>query len=138
MIVGSPIYEEGRDSGYLARHENGHPYVYSGFQEDAGLIDYANPAAVAWVRDKFRALFAQGVAAIKADIGEGALPDAVYEGIPSASMHNLYPWSTTRPSSRPPRVSTGPDRSVFVAPQRALEPRNDRCLVWPLKKSSGI
>ncbi len=115
MIVGSPMYEEGRDGGYLARRENGHPYVYSGFQEDAGFIDYSNPAAVAWVQDKFRALFAQGVAAIKADFGEGAPPDAVYEGVPSASMHNLYPLLYNKAVFEATEDFHGPGQGVIWA-----------------------
>jgi alpha-D-xyloside xylohydrolase len=91
MLVGSALYNEARDGGYLAKRSNGHAYTYPGFMADAGFIDYSNPAAVAWIQDKFRALFRQGAACIKADFGEGAPPDAVYHGVPRESMHNLYP-----------------------------------------------
>lgn len=91
MVVGSPMYEEGRERGYLAKRANGHTYVFSGFEEDAGFIDYSNPEAVEWVKGKFKDLFALGVAAIKADFGEGAPPDAAYDSVPGESMHNLFP-----------------------------------------------
>jgi len=91
MVVGSEMFDEGREKGYLAKRTNGRVYLYPGFEDDAGFIDYSNPEAVEWVQGKFRDLFALGVAAIKADFGEGAPPDAVYHGVPSESMHNLYP-----------------------------------------------
>jgi len=90
LIVGTQMFQEGRERGYLARRSNGHPYLFPGFAGDAGFIDYSNPAAVAWVQEKFRALFEQGVAAIKVDFGEGAAPVAHYAGAPGAAMHNLY------------------------------------------------
>lgn len=89
--VHTDVYREARARGYLVRRRNGHPYTFSGFEADAGLIDYANPEAVAWIQAKFRALFDLGVAVIKADFGEGAPPDAIYRGVASAAMHNLYP-----------------------------------------------
>ena len=91
LTVGSELFEEGRQFGYLAQRPDGQPKAYSGFKGDAGLIDYSNPQAVAWMRDKIQALFRLGVAAIKTDFGEGALRDARYFGVDSAAMHNLYP-----------------------------------------------
>ena len=91
MVVGSEMYEEGRDKGYLARRLNGEVYTFPGFEADAGFIDYSNPEAVAWVQDKIQQLFEQGVSVIKADFGEGAPPDVVYHSVPGESMHNLYP-----------------------------------------------
>ena len=91
MIVGTPMFIEGLEHGYLAQRPNGQTYLYPGFMADAGLIDYSNPAAIAWVKEKFRKLFELGVAVIKVDFGEGAPPDAVYHGVAGESMHNLYP-----------------------------------------------
>ena len=91
MVVGSSMFNEGREKGYLAKRANGQTYVYPGFEDDAGLIDYSNPEAVLWVQEKIRALFKLGVAAIKTDFGEGAPPDATYSDVASESMHNLYP-----------------------------------------------
>lgn len=90
--VDSPAFAEGLAHGYFARRTSGHVYLQpGGYGEDAALVDYSNPEAVAWYQDKLRSLFALGIAAIKVDYGEGAPPDAVYAGVPSAAMHNRYP-----------------------------------------------
>jgi alpha-D-xyloside xylohydrolase len=91
MIVNTPMFTEGIQTGYLAKRRNGHPYIFPGFMADAGFIDYSNPEAVAWVQEKIRQLFELGIAVIKVDFGEGAPPDAVYYGVDSDTMHNLYP-----------------------------------------------
>jgi alpha-D-xyloside xylohydrolase len=91
MVVDSEMFAEGREGGYLAKRENGAAYLETGYNEDAGFIDYSNPEAVEWVKGKFRDLFGMGVAAIKTDFGEGAPPDAFYHGVPGEAMHNLYP-----------------------------------------------
>jgi len=91
VTITSPMFAEASDNGYLVKRANGQPYLMSGFAPEAGYIDYSNPAAVAWIQEKFRALFRLGVAAIKVDFGEGAQPDAVYHGMSGAEAHNLYP-----------------------------------------------
>jgi alpha-D-xyloside xylohydrolase len=91
IVITSSMFNEAREGGYLATRLNGQPYLYSGFVPDAGFIDYSNPAAVEWIKGKFRKLFDLGVAAIKVDFGEGAPPDAQYHAAASEAMHNLYP-----------------------------------------------
>ena len=91
MVLTSSMYKEGAANGYLVKKKNGQPYHFTGFAPDAGLIDYSNRETVEWVKEKFRNLFRQGVAAIKTDFGEGAPPDGIYSSVPGESMHNLYP-----------------------------------------------
>lgn len=91
IVISSPMFHEGSEKGYLVKRPNGKTYTFPGFLEDAGLIDYSNPEAISWLKEKFFCLFRSGVSVIKADFGEGAPPDAVYYGYPSESMHNLYP-----------------------------------------------
>jgi alpha-D-xyloside xylohydrolase len=91
LIVNTSMFTEGVEAGYLAKRRNGHPYIFPGFMADAGFIDYSNPQAVAWVQEKIQRLFELGIAVIKVDFGEGAPPDAVYHGVASEAMHNLYP-----------------------------------------------
>jgi alpha-D-xyloside xylohydrolase len=90
-IVTTSLFTEGRIKGYLAKRPNGHPYTFPGFENEAGYIDYSNPEAVEWVKEKFRDLFRLGVAAIKVDFGEGASPHAEHHAVPSEAIHNLYP-----------------------------------------------
>ncbi len=91
LVIESEMFHEAARKGYLAQRPVGKPYLFSGFLSDAGLVDYSNPEAVAWIQEKFKQLFELGVAAIKADFGEGAPPDAIYAGAPSSAMHNLFP-----------------------------------------------
>ena len=90
--INSSMFPEGLAGGHLAKRESGHVYLQpGGYGQDAGVIDFSSPAAVAWVQEKYTRLFDQGIAAIKVDYGEGAPPDAVYAGVESTAMHNLYP-----------------------------------------------
>ena len=59
--------------------------------EDA-VLDFTNPKAVAWYRDKLAGLLKMGVSVIKADFGEGAPLDGIYaNGRTGWYEHNLYP-----------------------------------------------
>ncbi|QIN81957.1 DUF4968 domain-containing protein [Rubrobacter tropicus] len=113
MVVGSDMFHEGKEKGFLAKRENGHPYVFSGFMEDAGFIDYSSPGAVEWVKGKFGDLFGMGVACIKADFGEGAPPDAVYAGAAGESMHNLFPLLYNRAVFEATEDAWGEGRGVI-------------------------
>jgi alpha-D-xyloside xylohydrolase len=90
--VASPLFDEGVEGGHLAKRSSGHTYTFAGgYGEDAGFIDFSEPAAVEWYQGKLAALFDAGVAAIKVDYGEGAVPQARYAGATSSQMRNLYP-----------------------------------------------
>lgn len=91
LLIESDLFHEAAQKGYLARRVVDRPYLFSGFLSDAGLLDYSNPEAVAWIKEKFKELFALGVAAIKADFGEGAPPEAMYHSVTGYAMHNLFP-----------------------------------------------
>jgi alpha-D-xyloside xylohydrolase len=122
MLIGTSMFEEGRAQGFLIKRTHDKVYTQPGFMEDAGAIDYSNPAAVAWVQQKFRDLFALGVAAIKADFGEGAPPDGVYHGAPGTAMHNLYPLLYNQAVFEVTEESTGEGiiwaRSAWAGSQR--------------------
>jgi len=91
LVIESALFKEAAENGYLAKRPYGKPYLASGFLSEAGFIDYSNPAAVAWIKAKFKELFELGVSVIKADFGEGLPPDARYHSIPGEAMHNLFP-----------------------------------------------
>ncbi len=90
LLIESALFEEAAAKGYLAKRPYSKPYLFSGFLNDAGLLDYSNPEAVAWMQEKFTCLFQMGVAAIKADFGEGAPPEALYHSVPGEAIHNLF------------------------------------------------
>ena len=79
------------DKGYLVRKPNGEVWQTDFWQAGMGLVDFTNPAAREWFKDKVKALPNQGVDAIKTDFGERIPRDVVwYDGSPKLSMHNWY------------------------------------------------
>ena len=79
------------DKGYLVRKPNGEVWQTDFWQAGMGLVDFTNPAAREWFKDKVKALLNQGVDAIKTDFGERIPRDVVwYDGSPQLSMHNWY------------------------------------------------
>ena len=79
------------DKGYLVRKPNGEVWQTDFWQAGMGLVDFTNPAAREWFKDKVKALLNQGVDAIKTDFGERIPRDVVwYDCSPKLSMHNWY------------------------------------------------
>ena len=79
------------DKGYLVRKPNGEVWQTDFWQAGMGLVDFTNPAAREWFKDKVKALLNQGVDSIKTDFGERIPRDVVwYDGSPKLSMHNWY------------------------------------------------
>lgn len=79
------------DKGYLVRKPNGEVWQNDFWQAGMGLVDFTNPAAREWFKDKVKALLNQGVDAIKTDFGERIPRDVVWhDGSPKLSMHNWY------------------------------------------------
>jgi len=114
--VGSPLFEAGREAGFLARRPSGHVFTYpGGYGEDAGFVDWSHPAAERELAPRFARLFDAGVAAIKVDYGEGAPPDAVYHDVPSAAMHNRYPLLYGRAIWEMTERARGPEETVLWA-----------------------
>lgn len=122
IATDSELYAEGAASGYFACKADGSPYHISGFFGPAAVIDFSNPAAVAWYQAKFEPLFDMGVAAIKTDFGEGAPPDAHYAHANGLEMHNLYPLLYNRAIFEATQTHTGEGivwgRSAYAGSQR--------------------
>lgn len=79
------------DKGYLVCKPNGEVWQTDFWQAGMGLVDFTNPAAREWFKDKVKALLNQGADAIKTDFGERIPRDVVwYDGSPKLSMHNWY------------------------------------------------
>jgi len=70
------------EAGALLEAPDGGPVTLPGEWGDAGVIDLTRPEGVAWYRERLHPLLEAGVAAIKADFGEGA---------PGAGLHNRFP-----------------------------------------------
>jgi alpha-D-xyloside xylohydrolase len=87
----SPMFAEGKAGGYLLKRPNGEVWQWDMWQPGMALIDFTNPAAVAWFQDKLRALIDLGVDSFKTDFGERVPTDvAYYDGSKPERMHNFY------------------------------------------------
>lgn len=66
----------------------------SGFIDGMGLVDFTNPAAVAWYQGKLKTLLDMGVDCFKTDFGERIpVKDIAYfDGSDPVKMHNYYPY----------------------------------------------
>jgi len=80
------LFRELVDQGLTVRDQGGRP------SPDDAVLDFSNPAAVAWYKSKLGPLLDMGVGAIKADFGENAPADGLYHsGRTGWYEHNLYP-----------------------------------------------
>ncbi|MEO6797204.1 MAG: TIM-barrel domain-containing protein [Candidatus Dormibacter sp.] len=88
----SAMYEEGHRAGFLLVDRQGTPALVHGFAKPSAAVDFTNPAAVDWFKQKNRALLQSGVAVMKTDFAEDMPADAVaHDGTPAEELHNLYP-----------------------------------------------
>lgn len=106
VSVHDPLFEELAQRHYLLTTDQGDPYVYRWDTDpatspfggnrapppDSGIVDFTNPAAYAWWRDRHQALIDDGVDAFEAGFGEQVPPDAVaFNGDRGTRLHNVYP-----------------------------------------------
>ncbi|HEV2812517.1 MAG TPA: TIM-barrel domain-containing protein [Solirubrobacteraceae bacterium] len=86
-------FDEAVEKGYVAKTPTGQPYIFvSNFQAPAALIDFSNPAAVAWWKERIREALDLGAEGFMQDFGEQTQSDMVFhDGSTGAQMHNRYP-----------------------------------------------
>ncbi|MFF4339106.1 alpha-xylosidase [Kitasatospora sp. NPDC001540] len=87
----SELFEEGVRNGYLVRRADGTVWQWDLWQPGMALVDFSNPAAVAWFTGRLRRLLDQGVDCFKTDFGERIPTDVVWhDGGDPEKMHNQY------------------------------------------------
>ncbi|MEH7225546.1 TIM-barrel domain-containing protein [Bacillus sp. JJ1566] len=80
------LYNEIVENGYAIKS------LHGGLPTEDAVLDFTNKDAVNWYKEKIANLLNMGVAAIKADFGEGAPFEGVYSNQTSGLYeHNLYP-----------------------------------------------
>jgi alpha-D-xyloside xylohydrolase len=92
--AGTAEYADAEAKGYFVCHADGSvsPALEAFSGTKLGAIDFTNPQAVDWFKEKLEALLKMGVAVFKSDFGEQAPIDAVYaDGRSGLEIHNLYP-----------------------------------------------
>jgi alpha-D-xyloside xylohydrolase len=82
----NPLYRDLLDQGLAVKSRFGDAPT------EELVLDFSNPATVAWYQDRLRGLLELGVDAIKVDFGEGApLNGRYHSGRDGWHEHNLYP-----------------------------------------------
>lgn len=88
----SSLFAEGAERGYLLRRADGGVWQADLWQAGMALVDFTNPEAVAWYRDRLAGLLDMGVDCFKTDFGERVpVRDVVWhDGSDPERMHNYY------------------------------------------------
>ncbi|MDU0349636.1 alpha-xylosidase [Actinomyces sp. MRS3W] len=88
----SALFEEGAARGYLVRTVDGDVWQTDLWQAGMALVDFTNPEAAAWYRDKLAALLEMGVDCFKTDFGERIPVTGIswHDGSDPEKMHNYY------------------------------------------------
>lgn len=87
----SPLFDIGKEKGYLLKRANGDVWQWDMWQAGMGLVDFTNPEAYAWYQAELKALLDMGVDCFKTDFGERIPTDCVYhDGSDPQLMHNYY------------------------------------------------
>lgn len=85
------IFEEAKAKGYFLKREDGSVWQWDMWQPGLAIIDFTNPEAKAWYKEKLAALLDMGIDCFKTDFGERIPTDAVYySGADPEYMHNYY------------------------------------------------
>ncbi len=89
----SPLFEEGKQQGYLLRNQSDGVWQTDQWQAGMGIVDFTNPHACDWYAGKLRGLLEMGVDCFKTDFGERIPTDVVYwDGSDPQAMHNFYSY----------------------------------------------
>ena len=87
----SALFDEGMDKGYLLKRPDGSVWQWDLWQYGMGIVDFTNPEACRWYKEKLGALLDMGVDSFKTDFGERIPTDVVYyDGSDPHQMHNYY------------------------------------------------
>lgn len=85
-------------------------------------IDFSNPEAAAWYRERLDGMMKSGASVIKTDFGEDIESDCTYHSLPYSLLHNLYPLPYQRIAWEATVAATGEGitwaRSAWAGAQR--------------------
>ncbi|MBQ4088513.1 MAG: alpha-xylosidase [Clostridia bacterium] len=90
----SPLFDEGMENGYLIKKTDGSVWQSDLWQGGLGIVDFTNPAAREWYREKLRRIMRMGVDCFKTDFAERIpVRDVKYfDGSDPVRMHNYYTY----------------------------------------------
>ena len=94
VTITTDMYLDGKEKGYFAKNKEGEPYqadLWHGLLSPCVLLDFTNPEATEWFREKIKTVLEEGVDILKTDFGEDIPYDAVfYNGMTGKEMRNVY------------------------------------------------
>ncbi len=89
----SPLFKEGTENGYFIKNPDGSTFQCDMWQPGMAIVDFTNPEACSWFKDKIRKLCREGVEFIKTDFGERIPVNVKYsDSSDSVMMHNYYTY----------------------------------------------
>ncbi len=90
---GTEMYMEGVKRNFFAKDENGEIISIPDFlRNEVAIVDFTNPEAKEWYKQKHIKLHKMGVSVFKCDMGDHVPEEAIfYNGKRGWEMHNLYP-----------------------------------------------
>ncbi|SFR75603.1 alpha-xylosidase [Anaeromicropila populeti] len=87
----SCLFEEGASKGYFIKRKNGDVWQWDMWQPGMAIVDFTNPDACSWFKEKLGVLMDMGVDCFKTDFGERIPTDVMYyDGSDPKKMHNYY------------------------------------------------
>jgi alpha-D-xyloside xylohydrolase len=87
------MYKEGVEKGFFLKDRDGGVIHIPDFELcEVAIVDFTNPEAREWYKNKHSDLLRKGVSVFKCDMGEAVPEKAVFHnGKTGVEMHNLYP-----------------------------------------------
>ncbi|MCR4902454.1 MAG: alpha-xylosidase [Butyrivibrio sp.] len=88
------IFDEGHEKGYFLKRTDGSTWQWDMWQPGMALVDFTNPEAKKWFKNKLFELMDMGVDCFKTDFGERIPTEDVvyYDGSDPEKMHNYYTY----------------------------------------------
>ncbi|RQG95360.1 TIM-barrel domain-containing protein [Natrarchaeobius chitinivorans] len=94
LLSQTDAFDEAYENGYLVSNSDGEPYLLtrlSWASDRGGIVDFTNPDAREWWKDKHAKLLDMGVDAFKTDFGEYLPTDAITsDGRSGSAVRNEY------------------------------------------------
>lgn len=89
----SDLFDDGVEFGYFIKNQNGEVYQSDDWQPGMAIVDFTNPEARTWFKDKIKGLIESGIDCVKTDFGERIpLKCKYYDGSDPEKMHNYYSY----------------------------------------------